>query len=324
MKHAFATGLLLVTTLVGGSALAQQPFPNRPVRIISPFPTGSGPDVVTRVVAELMTRSMGQTVVVEPRPGANGFIALDAVKRSPPTGYELGMVDVGHMSINPALFKKMPYDPEKDFTPISGAYRTSFFVLVGQNSPLRSVTDLIQAARDKPGRITYASNSVGGPIHLGGVQMESAAQVQMLHIPFKETSQVYNAVATGEVDWAMGSLATAGPLLQAGRLRILAVADQARMPAMPDVPTIEQAGGPAGVQATTWVALLGPQGLPGPLVATINQHFRAALDSREVKERLAGFGFVPAGSDGAAVTAWMQADTPRYAAMVKRTGAQAD
>lgn len=324
MKTSIALGALLAAVLAWSPAGAQQPFPNRPIRITSPFPTGSGPDVVARVVADLMSKSMGQTVIVEPRPGANGFIALEAVKRAAPTGYELGMADVGHLSINPALFKKMPYDPENDFVQVSGVYRTSFFVLVGQNSPLHSIPELLAAARQKPGQVTYASNSVGGPIHLGGVQLEAAGKVQMLHIPFKETSQVYNAVATGEVAWAMGSLATAGPLLQAGKLRILAAADRTRSPAMPDVPTIEEAGGPAGVEATTWVTLLAPRDTPVAIVETINRHFRAALDNRDVKERMAGFGFVPAGSPGSVVSEWLRTDTVRYAEMVKRTGAQTD
>jgi len=324
MKKSFAIGAALVAVLAWGSATAQQAFPNRPLRITSPFPTGSGPDVVARVVADLMSKSMGQTVIVEARPGGNGFIALESVKRAAPTGYELGMADVGHLSINPALFKKLPYDPERDFTQVSGVYRTSFFVLVGQNSPIHSIPDLLAAARQKPGQITYGSNSVGGPIHLGGVQLEAAAKVQMLHVPFKETSQVYNAVATGEVAWAMGSLATAGPLLQAGKLRILAVADRTRSPAMPDVPTIEEAGGPAGVEATTWVTLLAPHDTPAPVVDTINRHFRAALDTPAVKDRMATFGFVPAGSDGGVVTEWLRTDTVRYAEMVKRTGAQPD
>lgn len=303
---------------------AQQPFPSRPIRVISPFPTGSGPDVVVRVAAERMTKSLGQPVIIEAKPGGNGFIALEGVKRAAPTGYELGLADVGHLAINPSLFKKLPYDAEADFTQISGVYRTAFFVFVGQNSPIRDIRGLVAEARQHPGRVTYGSNSVGGPLHLGAVQLETAAGVQMLHVPFKETAAVYNAVSTGDVTWAMGSLATAGPLLQAGKLRILAVADKERSAAMPDVPTVEQSGGPAGVEATTWVTFMGPRDLPPAIAEMLSTHFRAALDSREVRDRMTTFGFAPAGSTGAQVMSWMRTDTPRYAEMIKRTGAQAD
>jgi tripartite-type tricarboxylate transporter receptor subunit TctC len=318
-----AAGLLSLVAL-SAPLHAQQPFPSRPIRVISPFPTGSGPDVVVRVAAEKMSRSLGQTVIIEARPGGNGFIALEGVKRAAPTGYELGLADVGHLAINPSLFKKLPYDAQTDFTQISGVYRTAFFVFVGQNSPIRDIRGLLAEARQHPGKVTYGSNSVGGPLHLGAVQLETAAGVRMLHVPFKETAAVYNAVATGDVTWAMGSLATAGPLLQAGKLRLLAVADKERSAAMPDVPTVEQSGGPAGVEATTWVTFLGPRDLPPAIAETLSTHFRAALDSPDVRDRMTTFGFAPAGSTGAQVMSWMRADTPRYADMIKRTGAQAD
>jgi len=299
-------------------------FPSRPVRLLSPFPAGSGPDAVARMVGERLSREWGQPVVVEPKPGGNGFIAMEAVRRAAATGHDLGVVDVGHMAINPSLFRKLPYDPVKDYVPVSGLYRTAFFVVVSSASPIRSVPALIAAAQGSPGRVSYGSWSVGSPGHLGAAQLEAATGTQMLHVPFKDTAQLYSAVANGEVTWALGSYATAGALIQAGKLRVLAVADGHRSSALPDVPTLEEAGGPSGVDASTWVALVAPAATPPGRVEAVARAVRSALDDPEVKAKMATFGFVPAASPGAAVSEWMRKDAPRYAELVRRTGATTD
>ena len=217
-RSAFLLAAGLGFGLLAGTALAQ-PFPTQPVRIISPFPAGSGPDVVARIVGERLTASWKQSIVVDARPGANGFLAASAVKQAAPTGYDLLIADVGHLSISPSLFKKLPYDPKTDFVPVGGVYRTSFFIVVGANSPFHSVKDLVAAAA-ATGKVTYGSNSVGGPLHLGAAQLEAASSTKILHVPYKEISQLYAAVSTGELDWAMGSIASAGPLLRAGKVRL--------------------------------------------------------------------------------------------------------
>lgn len=320
----------LITFLAAGigfgllAGLAQaQPFPVQPVRIISPFPAGSGPDVVARIVGEKLTASWKQGVVVDARPGANGFLAVGAVKQAAPTGYDLLLADVGHLSISPSLFKKLPYDPKTDFVPVGGVYRTSFFVVVGANSPIRTVKDLIAAAAT-PGKVTYGSNSVGGPLHLGAAQLEAASGTRMTHVPYKEISQLYIAVSTGEIDWAMGSMASAGPLLKAGKVRFIAVADDARASGLPNVPTLEESGGPKGVKARTWVALLAPKGTPAAVVTTLNQSLNEVLKQPEVVEKFSTFGFVPDATTPAALASLIDSDAVVYAGMVKRTGASAE
>jgi tripartite-type tricarboxylate transporter receptor subunit TctC len=300
-----------------------QSFTTQSVRIISPFPAGSGPDVVARIVGEKLTASWKQGVVVDARPGANGFLAIGAVKQAAPTGYDLLIADVGHLSISPSLFKKLPYAPKMDFVPIGGVYRTSFFVVVAANSPIRTVKDLIAAAAT-PGKITYGSNSVGGPLHLGAAQFEAASGTKMTHVPYKEVSQLYIAVSTGEIDWAMGSMASAGALLKAGKVRFIAVADDVRSPSLPNVPTLEESGGPKGVKARTWVALLAPKGTPSAVVTTLNQSLNDALRQPDVAERFATFGFVPDPTTPAALASLIDSDAVVYAAMVKRTGASVD
>ncbi|MBB6557659.1 tripartite-type tricarboxylate transporter receptor subunit TctC [Acidovorax soli] len=295
-----------------------QPAPGLPLRITTVFPTGSGPDVVARIVGEKLQARWGRAVVIDAKPGGAGMVAINGVKGAAPNGSELVVVDVGNMSINPLIFKRLSYDPDKDLVPVALLYKTAFFVAVGANSPHKSVQELMVAAADKRKQLTYGSNAVGGPIHLASERLAHAAGVEMVHVPFKETSQLYTAVATGEVDWAFGSIATAGPLVRGGRLRLLAVADSAKSPAMPEVPTLESAGGPKGLYASTWVALMAPRGTPAATAADINKAVNEALALPDVREKFATFGFVPHPGPAQQVLDLMQEDRARYAEVVKR------
>jgi tripartite-type tricarboxylate transporter receptor subunit TctC len=298
--------LVALAFALSGSAFAQV-APNTPkggVRLTSVFPGGSGPDAVARIVAEKLQAKWGQPVIVDAKPGGAGVIGINAVKGQPPTGNDLVVVDVGNLSINPLIFKKLAYDPEKDLVPVAVLYKTAFFVAVAAE--------------------TYGSNAVGGPLHLGAARFESAIGSDMLHVPFKETSQLYSAVATGEVSWAFGSIATAGPLVRGGKLRFLAVADRTRSAAMPDVPTLEEAGGPKALDALTWVALMAPAGTPSAVTAEINRSVNEALGQTDVKEKFAAFGFVPAPGPVQQVTELMQGDRARYAKVLERVKVSID
>ena len=301
-----------------------QTFPTQPVRIISPFPAGSGPDVIARIVGEKLSATWKQPIIVDPRPGGNGFIAANAVKQAAPTGYDLLMADVGNLSIAPSLFKKLPYDPKADFVPIGLLYRTAFFVAVGANSPYQSVKDLVAAAAASPGKLSYGSNGVGSPIHLSSANLGTATGTKMLHVPYKELSQLYAAVSTGEVDWALGSAATAGPLLKAGKLRFIAVADNVRTPSLPNVPTLEESGGPKEVFGRTWVSLVAPKGTPAAVIATLNKGLNDVLRQPEVIEKLATFGFVPDTITPAALASLIESERVTYADLIKVTGASAE
>ena len=310
--------------LLTPAAVIAQSFPAQPVRFISPFPAGSGPDVVARIVGEKLGAAWKQPVIVDPRPGANGFLAANAVKQAAPTGYDLMVADVGHLTINPSLFKNMPYDPKVDFTPVGGLYRTSFFIVVATNSPIKSVRDLAAAAAANAGKMTYGSNSIGSPLHLGAAQIEAATGTKMVHVPYKEISQLYVAVSTGEVDWALGSLASAGPLLKAGKLRIVAVADTVRSPVQPAVPTFEESGGAKPVAIRSWVSLVAPKGTPPATIAILNKSLNDVLRQPDLAEKLAPFGFVPYPTTPGELTALINSETVFYADVVKRTGANAD
>jgi tripartite-type tricarboxylate transporter receptor subunit TctC len=300
-----------------------QSFPARPVRIISPFSAGSGPDALTRIVGEKLAVILKETVLIDPRPGGSGFLAAVAVKQAAPTGHDLFLADVGHLAINPSLFRKLPYDPKNDFVPVGGMFRTTFFIMVGANSPIRTVRDLVAAAAT-PGKVTYGSTAVGGPPHLGAAQLEAASGTRMTHVTYKDVSQLNIGVSNGEIDWTMSTLATAGPLLKAGKVRFIAIADVARSVTLPDVPTVEESGGPKGVQARSWVALMAPKGTPTAVVGQLNQSLSEVLRQPDVVARFESVGFMPFPLAPAELTNLIDSDTVVYAAMVKRTGASAD
>ena len=318
-------GLALASLVIGVAAPAQaQTVTTATSRITSAFPTGSGPDVVTRLVAEKLSAQWKQTVLVDAKPGGAGVLAINAMKRLAPTGNELVVVDVGNLSINPLIFKNLGYDPERELVPVALVYKTAFFITVGADSKFKSLKDLLAEAARPGSQMSYGSNAVGGPIHLGSARLESALGTEMLHVPFKETAQLYTAVATGEVSWAYGSIATAGPLLRGNRLRFLAVADRTRSPAMPEVPTLEEAGGPKGLDALTWVAIMAPAGTPPAVVDELNKAINEALAKPDVKDKLAGFGFVASPLSAAQVGELMRSDRARYAEVLKRVKVSID
>lgn len=323
-RHCLALGL--ASAFAAAPAWAQTAPGNHkgPVRITSTLPSGSGPDVVARLVADKLQARWGQPVVVDPKPGGAGAVAINAMKHAAPNGSNLVVVDVGQMSINPLIFSSLSYDPDKDLVPVAILYKTAFFIAVATDSPYRSFKDLLAAAGNKSRPLKYGSNAVGGPIHLASARLEHAIGEAMLHVPYKETSQLYAAVATGELDWAYGSVATTAPLVRGGKLRLLAVADRQRFAGMPDVPTLEEAGGPKGIDALSWVALMASRGTPAAIAAEINAAVNDALAQPDVRERLDGFGFVGGNGPAQQVTEWARTDRQHYAEVLTRVKVQVD
>jgi len=316
MKPQFSV-LLICAAFSALAANAAETYPSRPVKIITPFPAGSGPDAVVRMVAEKLNRAWGKPVIVDNRPGGNGFIALTAAKNSPHDGYTLAQASNSQLTTHTLIYRHLPYDPVKDFAPITPLFRNSFFAIVGSNSPYKSVGELIAAAKGKPGAISYGSEFVGSPGHLGALMLGSAAGVQMAHVPFKETTQLFAALANNEVAWAFGSAATANAALQAGRVKLVAIGTRARLPAYPDVPTVAENGGPAGFTLDAWTALLAPQGTPVSIIAQINQAVAAALGEADIRQRLVTFGYETWPMQPAEVSRVIEAETSRYAGIIR-------
>jgi tripartite-type tricarboxylate transporter receptor subunit TctC len=315
----------LFATLSAPLALAQATdWPTKPVRILTPFPAGAGPEAVLRVLAERLQKKWGQPVIVENKPGANGFIAIDAFKRGATDGYDLIQLDNVHLAAYPHLFKKLPYDAAKDFEQIAPLFRTYFFVTVAANSKYKTVGDIIATAKASPGKLNYGSWSVGNPVHLGSAMLEAATNTEMQHVIYKETAMLYTGVANGELDWALGSLATAGPLQRAGKLKFIAITGPKRHPAFPDVPTVAESGGPAGYEVTGWVTLAAPKSAPKPVIDKIRRDVAAALADPDFKQRFASFGYESFPTTLEQFNAFIAAESAKYADVVKRTKATLD
>jgi len=307
----------LASSLVASNAMAQT-FPSKPVRSVSPYSAGSGPDSVMRILGEKLTRTWGQQLVIDNKPGASGFLAIGDVKRAAPDGYTLLQVDNTHMALQPHVFKQLPYDPVKDFDPVAPLYFTNFFIVVAANSPWKDVGDLIKAAKAAPNDITYGSWGIGSVAHVGAAMLEAATDSRMLHVPFKEMGQVYTSVASGDIKWAFGTAATAGPMYQAKKVKFLAIAAPKRLPGYADVPTVGEAGGPANFEVQAWVGLFAPAGTPKATIEKINADVSKVLEAADVRERLATFGFVPYIGPPGELTKAIERDSKKFGDIVKR------
>jgi tripartite-type tricarboxylate transporter receptor subunit TctC len=312
--------LTLASTILGmvmlSSASAQQ-FPSKPVKVTIPYSAGSGPDAVLRQVGDKLSQTWSQTLIVDNRPGGNGWIAIEAVKKSPADGYTLLEVDNSYVSLQPHLYKKLPFDPVKDLDAVAGLYFTNFFIVVPASSPWNSVADLIAAAKAKPGDVTYGTWGIGSVGHVGTAMFEAATGTKMTHVPFKDLGQLYAGVGNGDVAWAFGTAATAGPMYRAKKVKFLALAATKRMAQYSDVPTVSEAGGPPNYEVGTWVALYAPSGTPKPVIERINRDIGKALAEPDIRAKLATFGFEPWIAAPTDVSKAQEADLHRYADVVK-------
>jgi tripartite-type tricarboxylate transporter receptor subunit TctC len=313
-----------VTWLVATAAVVAQTYPSKVVKITAPYSAGAGPAVFTRVIAEKLSRAWSQQVLVDPRPGASGFIAIEAVKNAVPNGHELLVVSNAHVAINPALYKKLPYDPDRDFVPVAMFYRTPFFLTVASAGPYQNVRALIAAAKANPGTVTYGSSYVGSPSHLGSAEFEFLTGTKMIHVPFKDQSQMYVSIANGDVGWAFSTLGSALPLIQSGKIKLIAIASRERLKTQPDVPTIEEAGGPAGFEVGSWLALVAPRGTPPDVVQRINAEVNRQLVDSDVKLQLQNFGFEGAPGTPEQLAETIRIEAKKYGELVRRTGATAE
>jgi tripartite-type tricarboxylate transporter receptor subunit TctC len=310
--------------LLPGVPAHAQGYPAKPVKVVTPFPAGSGPDSALRLVADRLSKLWGQQVLVENRPGANGFIALGAAKAAAPDGYTLAQASSAQLSTHRLVYKTMPYDPVKDFDPIAPLFRNHFFIVVTASAPWKSVGDLVAAAKAKPNAMSYGSEFVGSPGHLGAASLESATGTQMTHVPFKETTQLFTAVGTGDVQWAFGTAGTAGAAVRSGKARYLALAAPKRLAAYPDVPTVAESGGPAAFEVGASTVMLAPRGTPKAIVDQINADVLKVVAEPEVRERFAAFGYEAWPLTPAETGAAMEADVKRYADIIKRLNLQLD
>jgi tripartite-type tricarboxylate transporter receptor subunit TctC len=282
----------LSTAAAKAAPASAQTFPARPVRVTMPFPAGTGPDVVQRAINEKLNQRWGQPVIVDNRPGGNGWIAVDAVKRATPDGYTILQTDNLQFGLQPFVFSRLPFEVQ-DFEPVAGLYQTYFFLTVVANSPWTSVADLVAAARARNGNMTFGSSGVASHMHLGGVMLEGAHGMRMTHVPFRDTPQVFVSIASGQLDWAFGTPATTGPIYHAQRVKYLAISGPTRHPNFPDVPTVREAGGPPDFDLKSWVGLFAPRGTPRAIIERLNGEVTQVLADPDVRARLSTLGVLP-------------------------------
>ena len=292
-------------------------FPTRAVRVFTPFPAGSGPDASLRMVADQLSRHWGQPVLVDNRPGGNGFIAVAAFKKGASDGHDLLQLDSTHITSHPSTFANLPYDVQRDFASLRMLLRTPFFVAVGARSPHRTLEDLLRTARAQPGRVTYGSWFNGSPGHLAGLLMQSRFDVSMLHVPFRDFGQLYTAVANGDVDWAMGSVATAAPLEKAGRLRFIALAAPQRDPLYPDVPATAETPATRGFEVSAWAGLFAPAAIPGELRRMISANVSQSLAAPEVVAAYKTLGYEAPNLSPPQFDALIRRETAQWAKVVQ-------
>lgn len=303
--------------------VAAQTYPVKPIRMIVPSTPGGGPDLMARAIAQKLSETMGRQVVVETRPGAGGIIGSEYVAKSPADGYTLIMGNAGSHSVNPGLYRKLPYDPQRDFAPVSLVSSAPNILIVHPSLPVKSVKDLIAIAKARPGDLTFGSGSNGSTAHLSGELFRTLAKVNMVHVPFKGAPAAVIGVMTGEVSLAILNLPPALPHVKSGKLKALGVSTAKRSSAVPDLPTIAEAGLP-GYEATAWFGVLAPAGTPAGIITRLNAEIVKGLSAGDVRKRIAADGGEVIGSTPEEFAAVMKRDIAKWAKVVELSGARVD
>ena len=300
-------------------ALAADPYPAKPIRLLVGFAPGGGNDILARYVAQRLQESLKQNVVVENRPGASGALAVEALKQAAPDGYTLMVAPSSTMTVNPVLIRNLPYDPRRDVAPISLLGRFPLVLVVGPAIPANSVSEVVALARAKPGQLAYSSASTS--YQLATEMFSQAAGINLLHVPYKGSAPAIQAVAANEVSLALLDTATAIPLVKGGRLRALAVTTDKPTRTMPDLPTIASQGLP-GFDASVWSGLFAPVGTDPAVIERLQAEVNRLIALPDVQERLVALGIEPASSTAVALRELIAREIDQYAAIAKKAGIQ--
>jgi tripartite-type tricarboxylate transporter receptor subunit TctC len=316
---------LLALSFCFSAAAFAQGYPTKPVKLLVGFSAGGPTDVIARILAQDLTASLGQTVLVENRAGAASMIATQEVKRAAPDGYTLYMTTLTH-SVNAVLHaEKKPYDPIADFTPITLVAHLPLVMVAKGDSPFNSAADVVKAAKEKPGEISYASSGNGGSAHLAGALVEALTGTKMLHVPFKGNAPALTEVMAGRISFMFYPMIGIADHVAQKRLKVIGVSTEKRHPDYPGVPTMSESGFPGFEEYTQGLGVVGPAGLPGPVVSRLNGAIRAALVKPETKERLNKLGAITeGGSTPDEFRSWLAKDLERWARVIKTAGVKAE
>ena len=315
--------LALCALLSPSTVAVAADYPVRPIRFLVPSAPGGTPDIIARVVGTELGRQMGQSVVVDTRPGANGTIGMQLLAKSPPDGYTIGYAPVSALAINPALRPDLPYDANKDFQMVTQLVFGMHILTVSPSLPIKSVRELVDYAKSNPGKLSYGSSGSGSSQHVGMEMLKLMTGTNMVHVPFKAIQQATTEVIAGRVHVTFDNLASMGPHVKAGRVRALGVTSLKRSVAFPELPTISEAGVP-GFEVTTWSGVIVPAGVAKPIVARLNKEINQALVSQLAVEKLGGSGYELVGGTQEQFTAHVKKEIAKWADVVKRSGAKID
>jgi putative tricarboxylic transport membrane protein len=314
---------LLAATFISTAAAAQTGWPSKPIRLIAPFPPASTSDVIGRVLGQKMSQRLGQPVVVDNRVGASGNIGADAIAKAAPDGYTIGIVTSSTHAVAVSLSAKLPYDPIKDFTPITMLANSPYVLVLYPGVPAKDIKQLIALARAKPGALNYGSAGPASLAHLAGALFANLTATQLTHVPYKSSSQSVIDLISGRLEMQFATIAPTLANIRAGQLRALAVTGRRRSDALPDVPTMDEAG-VTGYEATLWFALVAPSGLPAGIATKLQQETLEILNSAEMKETLAQQGFVPDPGTPDALAAQIRGDIAKWRDVIAKAGIKAE
>jgi len=314
---------VLLLALASASALAQADYPNRPVTLVVPFPPGGGTDTGARLVAQRLSMRWGQPVVVENKGGAAGQLGADFVAKAKPDGYTILMGNIGTQAINPILYKKLPYDPDKAFAPISLVAELPLAMMVNPGVPAKTAREFVTLAKGQPGRLNYSSSGGGGAPHLAAEMFKEATGTFIVHVPYRGGGPAVADLLAGNVQLSFMTVLEAIGHIRAGKLRALAVTSQQRVSALPDVPTLAESAVPA-FNSISWIGLLAPAGTPPAVVDKIAADLREVINAPEVKSRLVDLGGVPRSTSPAEFARMIDEDRKRYTAIIKNRGITLD
>lgn len=314
------TKILIVACGMAATGVhAQQAYPNKPIHFVVPWPPGGAADLVGRLIGQKMSESMGQPVVVENRPGAGGVIGTEVVARSAPDGYTMLFGSTGPNSINISLYKKLPYDPVQDFAPVTQITALPLVLLVNPELPAKSVKELIELARSKPGQINFGSVGKGTAQHLASEIFKSMAAIDIVHVPYKGSAPAFLDLIAGRVQMLFDNIPASMSFIKAGKVRALAVSSTLRSLALPEVPTVSEAG-LAGYEAIAWQNVLVPAGTPMDVVRILNREIHKALAAPEVKDKLVSLGAIVVSNTPEQEAARVRGEVAKWAKAIKDSG----
>jgi tripartite-type tricarboxylate transporter receptor subunit TctC len=312
----------LFAAAVASAAFAQA-WPTKPIRFIVPYPPGGTSDILARTIGEKLGTALGQTIVVENKPGANGNVGADYVAKASPDGYTFLLADIGAIAISPSVYPSLPFDPVKNFTPVTMVAYSPHILVVHPSVPAKSVAELVALAKSKPGKLNYAASSTGSAPHLAGVEFAQRAKIDWNYIPYKGGAQAITDVVGGQADLLFNGMLATYPNVKGGKLRILAVSSANRLASIPDVPTVAESGFP-GFETGSWQGILAPPGTPSEIVAKLGSEVQKILATPEMKEKLAAQGADVRVTTGAELSGFISKERDRWAKVVKEAGIKAE